>query len=59
MSGILNFETHRLFGPTVIGTMYKNKECSVAVVYDFKGNLIDCQAFDKEGLIIEEKIKED
>jgi len=51
----LNFEVDDLFGNSVIGKLFKNHNCSIAVVYDFKGNLVDTQAFGKDGFEIKEK----
>jgi hypothetical protein len=38
-----------LFGPMLIGVFFRAKECSVAVIYKFNGDLIDAQVFDKNG----------
>ena len=56
----MNFKEYYLFGKQVIGRLYKNKHCSIAVVYKFNGDLIDAQIFDTDGNeIVPEKIKED
>jgi hypothetical protein len=60
MSDVMNFKEYYLFGKQVIGRLYKNKHCSIAVVYKFNGDLIDAQIFDTDGNeIVPEKIKED
>ncbi len=52
----MDFTIGELFGPEVIGSFFKNSNCSVAVVYKFNGELIDAQIFDSSGVEIKEEI---
>jgi len=55
----MDFLPGRLWGDNAIGEFYTKKDLKVAVIYNLKGELVDCQIFDKEGnQIIDKKEKE-